>query len=90
MPKDNDLPGVEGPGVSIPSIKAVDQAFEDLLDARSKRMKFGEKEADCSSVLIQLFHKHNLKKYRYDEKLYTIKQIEKVTIAPKEDNGSED
>lgn len=79
-----------GPGVEIPSIKAVDEAFDELLGHRKRRMSAGEKEADASAVLVKLFHKHNLKKYRYDDKLYTIKQIEKVTIAPKEDNGAEE
>ena len=48
MPRQqDDLSGVEGPGVSQPKIKAVEDCFEALLNARTNRMKWGTKEKDA-------------------------------------------
>lgn len=85
MARIEDLPGVEGEGVSPVKIKAVDTAFDELIGARSKRMSWGEKEGEASAALVTLFHKHNLKVYVFDDKNYTLKQIEKIKLAPKEE-----
>ncbi len=88
MARNEELPGVEGEGVSPVTIKAVDNAFEELLGHRTRRMNAAEKEAAASAVLVALFHKHSLKVYTYDERKYTLAHIEKVKLAPKdEDNG---
>jgi hypothetical protein len=89
MPID-DLPGVEGEGVSQKKIKAVEEAFSDLLSAREKRMSHGEKEQAASAVLVQLFHRHNLKVYTYDDKKYTLATVEKIKLKPKDENGEAD
>jgi hypothetical protein len=90
MPID-DLPGVEGEGVSQQKkIKAVEEAFGDLLSAREKRMTHGEKEQAASAVLVQLFHRHNLKDYTYDDRKYTLAQVEKIKLAPKAETADED
>jgi hypothetical protein len=89
MPID-DLPGVEGEGVSQKKIKAVEEAFGDLLSAREKRMSHGEKEQAASAVLVQLFHRHNLKVYTYDDRKYTLAQVEKIKLAPKAETADED
>ena len=85
MPAKNaDLPGVDGPGVSQPKIKAVDEAMENLLAARSKRMKFAETERDAQAALIELFHKHDLTYYNFDDTVYELVDIEKIKRAKKE------
>jgi hypothetical protein len=85
MPKQDDLAGVEGPGVSVPKIKAVEEAFDALIGARTKRMSWGEKEGEASAALVELFHKHNLRVYTFDDKRYTLKQIEKIKLLPKDE-----
>lgn len=83
-----DLPGVEGEGVSQKKVKAIEEAFGDLLAAREKRMSHGEKEQAASAVLVQLFHRHNIKIYTYDDKKYTLATVEKIKLKPKdEENG---
>lgn len=90
MAKQDDLGGIEGEGVSPVKIKAVDTAFDELIGARSKRMSWGEKEGEASATLVNLFHKHNLKVYTFDDKKYTLATIEKIKLKPKdEENGSE-
>lgn len=83
MAKQSEIP-MTGPGVESPSIKAVDEAFENLLAARSKRMKFGEQEKEAQQVLIDLFHKHDFKVYNFEDKTYQLVDIEKVKLLPRE------
>jgi len=90
MPKNVDLPGVEGPGVSPVRIKAVDEAFDALIGARTKRMSWGEKEAEASAELVALFHKNDLSIYVFDDRKYTLKQIEKIKLLPKDEVEEED
>jgi len=86
---DQELPGVVGEGVEPVTIKAVDAAFDELIGHRTRRMNAAEKEQAASAVLVALFHKHNLKVYTYDERKYTLAHIEKVKLAPKEDEAGE-
>lgn len=85
MPRQNeDLPGVEGEGVSQPKIKAVDEAMENLLAARSKRMKFADQEKEAQALLVELFHKHDLTYYNFDDTVYELVDIEKIKRAKKD------
>lgn len=85
MPRQQeDLAGVEGPGVSKPKIKAVDEALENLLAARSKRMKFAEQEKDAQAALVELFHKNDLTCYSFDDQVYELVDIEKIKRAKKD------
>ena len=90
MAKQDDLSGVEGPGVSVPKIKAVSDAFDTLLAHRQKRMAHGEKEQEASAVLTELFHRHNLKCYTHDEVKYVLKGKEKIVKAPKDVDGEDE
>lgn len=90
MPRNEDLPGVEGEGVSAQkTIKAVDEAFEELIAQRTKRMNAGEKEGEASAKLVALFHKHNLKVYTFDDKKYTLSTIETIKRKPKDEENGE-
>ena len=80
----DDLAGVEGPGVSIQKIKSVDEALETLLAARSKRMKMADQEKEAQTALVQLFHKHELTVYRFDDAVYELVDIEKIKRAKKD------
>ena len=86
---DQELPGVVGEGVEPVTIKAVDAAFDELIGHRTRRMNAAEKEQAASAVLVALFHKHSLKVYVYDEKKYTLKQIEKIKIFKEEEANGE-
>lgn len=58
MPKQNDLPGVEGPGVSVPRIKALDDLAEDYQKEKKKRCAQTPKEVAAKGKLIDAIHKH--------------------------------
>ncbi len=85
MPRtQDDLAGVDGPGVSQQKIKSVDEALETLLAARSKRMKMAEAEKEAQAALVQLFHKHDLTVYSFDDAVYELVDIEKIKRAKKD------
>ena len=89
MPKQDDLAGVEGPGVSQPKIKAIDEQFDILIGAREKRMSWGKKEKDAQTELVALMEKHGVEVYMYDETPYMLKDIKKVVRKPKDDEEPE-
>ncbi len=81
--------GLKGDGVERKTIKALDEAMNALLSARSKRMKHGKEEKEQSAVVVGLYVKHGLKAYNYDDKVYDLKQIAKVVVH-KDDDGEDD
>jgi hypothetical protein len=59
MPKNqDDLSGMDGPGVSAVRIKEVDDAAEDYLTERDKRMRQTPKEVEAKKKFVALLHKH--------------------------------
>lgn len=88
--KQDDLSGVEGPGVSPAKFKDVDEAFDTMLGARTNRMKWGKKEVEAQASLLEIMHKRDIEVYYFDDQKYVRKQLEKVVRAPKDDNGEED
>jgi hypothetical protein len=85
MPRQQeDLDGVEGPGVSQPKFKAVDESFETLLNARTTCMKWGVKEKEAQTELVALMEKHELEVYSFDDVAYQLKDIKKIVRVPKD------
>ena len=70
----------ELPGVEAPSIKAIDDAADEYVSVRDKRMALTEKEITARDVLANLMHKHKLESYRYDDRIVTIVPAEKVKV----------
>lgn len=81
--------GLTGDGVERKSIKSLDEAMNELLSARGKRMKFGKEEKEAGARVVELFSKHNLRAYNYDDKTYDLKTIAKVVVH-KDDDEDED
>ena len=77
--------GLKGEGVEKRTIKALDEAMNALLSARSKRMKFGKEEKAASAVVVALFKKHELDAYNYDDTVYDLKSVEKVVVHKDDD-----
>lgn len=96
MPKQNELVGMEAP-----RIKQIDDAAEDYVAARDKRMKCTENEVACKAVLIQVCQKNEDKlshdgngtiRYRYDDMVveWTKKDKIRVKHSTAEDLENED
>jgi hypothetical protein len=83
MPKTSDLPGMKGPGVAPVRIKAVDDAAEEYVKIRDRRMGLTKKEIQAKQNLIDLLHK-NAEKIGINpegEMLYVYDDVE-VTLTP--------
>ena len=91
MPRQQeDLEGMKGAGVELPRIKAIDEAFDDLLGARTKRMQWGKKEKEAQTKLVGLMHENDLTVYNYDELVYEIGVKENIKRKPKDKEEDED
>lgn len=94
MAKD-ELPGMTGKGVEVPSIKAVDKAADEYQHAKDRRCKESPREIAAKGKLQELLHKHRdaLPKnedgnpfYRYEGRDYVL--AEKMTV--KKSPGAEE
>lgn len=89
-----DLPGMEGPGVALVRIAAVDNAAAEYVRERDKRCRQTPKEIAAKQKLIGLLHKHEAKigrdeagvlRYEFDDTVIELKPGEetlKVKAAP--------
>lgn len=67
--KTPDLPNVEGAGVTEKRIRSVDDAAEEYVDARDKRMTLTKQEVEKKEKLKSLMLKHGLNRYTLDDDL---------------------
>ena len=77
-PRNSDLPGIEGPGVALPRFKDLDDATEEYVSVRNRRMALTEEEVAAKNALATLMHEHGLTVYRYNDY--------KVVILPGKEN----
>lgn len=71
--KQDDLPEMEGEGVSQPRIKELDIAADKYVDVRDKRMAWTEKEVAARTDLVQKMLAHNQTVYRYGDHEVVVK-----------------
>ena len=64
--KTDELPAMEGEGVSAKRIKAIDDAADDWRSAVAKRQNLLEKAVELRDAVVALMHKHGVTKYRYN------------------------
>ena len=87
--KTEELPGVEGEGVTPKKIKALDTAIDDWRAIVQKRMDLTEKEVEASQRVTDLMHKHGLTAYPYwvddeTQKLVVLEGKEKLKLKKAE------
>lgn len=84
--RQEDLPGVERK-----VIKAVENAADDYVAARDKRMALTTKEVETRAVLIHEMEKAGVTSYRYDDRIITLEAKAKVKVkTASDDDGGED
>lgn len=80
--KQEELPGVDGPGAGLVSIPEIDRAIDKFVAARDARMLLTLKEAENKKALSDLMHAHEAEiglnpegymVYRYDDLACTLK-----------------
>jgi phage terminase large subunit len=77
---------IPGEGFERKKVKSIDDKIAELVNFREKQKSFMTKAITANEELVALFHKHGVTLYRADdEKLYTLKVLEKVKRAPEPD-----
>jgi hypothetical protein len=73
MPRQSDLPAIEGEGVSLPQITEIEIAAEAYVRIRDKRMRLTEQEISARTDLTQRMVDHHLTRYVYDDQIVLLK-----------------
>jgi len=79
----------ELPGVERKVIKAVENAADDYVDVRDKRMTLTTKEVEKRAVLIAAMEEHGITSYRYDDRVITLEAKAKVSVKNAHDGDGE-
>jgi hypothetical protein len=82
MPKQKELPGIERQ-----KVKAIEDAADDYVAVRDKRMALTEKEVEAREVLLALMDKHGLTNYRYDDQIISVLPARKVKVKHFKDDA---
>lgn len=92
-PKQSELP-VEGPGVSVPRVAAIDRLADELDELLDDRSSISEKVTKIEGKLIEKMEEHGLKKYKYRDREVIYKpgkihvKIKAVKAAGKDGDSS--
>lgn len=98
MAKNQDLPGVEGPGVGPVKITAIDRAIAKYERAKDARCNESPKEVAAKTELRELLHQNRaqlpingdgLPFYRSDDRDYILQEVLK-TAKVQQDGADED
>lgn len=65
--RQSEMP-IEGPGVSVPRIAAIDRLADQLDDVLEEKATLATKVTELEGKLIEKMEEHGLKKYRYRDR----------------------
>jgi hypothetical protein len=68
------------PGTEPLDIPEVSNAMESYVEARDARMAYGKQEVDFAGKLLDLMKSHNLQSYEHDNRIVTVRKLEKVKV----------
>lgn len=80
---------MEGEGIGLKKIKALDTAIENWRAYVDQRMSLTEKEVEARDKVTDLMHKHNLNCYRFwvsddEQKMLVLDKTEKLKLKKAE------
>lgn len=95
MPKQNDLPAIEGEGVAPKKVRAIEVAADEYVEIRDTRMGWTKKEVAARTKLADLMKKHELKSYKFsDHEVVVIPGVDKIKVkaidGSEEDDGKDE
>src|SRR5262245_14980556 len=89
-----ELPEMNGPGVGQVNVPEIDRAAERYVEARDERMAMTPKEVEAKKKLLELMKKHQLRVYRFDDRIVEIVHKDEAVKVKKADEpegeGGED
>lgn len=71
--KTQDLPGVEGPGVSLPKFKDLDRLADKFIEVRDQKAELATKLGDLEKQIADKMIHHGLDRYKFSDQEVIIK-----------------
>lgn len=72
-PKQDDIPGVEGPGVSPPKIKELDRLGDKYVEIRDEKAKLAGKLGDVERKMAEIMVENGISKYQWSDQEIIVK-----------------
>jgi hypothetical protein len=72
--KPQDLPGVEGPGVSIPKFKDLDKLGDKFIDLRDEKAALAGKMTKLEDQIVELMRDHDITRYVFGDQEMVLKE----------------
>ncbi len=73
-PKAQDLPGVEGPGVSPPKIKELDRLGDKFIEIRDDKADLASKLTKVEAQMAEIMEDQGLTKYQFSDQEMILKR----------------
>ena len=73
-PTQNDIPGVEGPGVSQPRFKDIDRLADKFIDIRDQKSDLASQLTKIESQIAEKMEEHGITKYSFSDQVVEMKQ----------------
>lgn len=95
-PLPQDLPGVEGPGVSPPKFKDIDRIADQFVEVRDEKAELATKLGELEKKIIEKMGEHGLDKYRFSDQEIIVKhgknkvKIKTVKVDTEQDGEAEE
>lgn len=72
--KAQDLPGVEGPGVSPPKFKDLDRLADKFIEIRDQKAELATKLGETEKKIAEKMQEHGLSKYKFSDQEVVLKE----------------
>lgn len=88
--KQEDLPAMEGPGVSLPKFKDLDRLGDKFISLRDEKAELATKLGDVETNIVEKMIAHGISRYRFSDQEIILKpstnhikiKTVKVSTAP--------
>lgn len=84
--KQKELPGVE----RAAKLRDVEDAADEFITACDKAKRVGEDKKAAQEKLVMAMQRNKARQYRYDGKLLTLEELERVKVSDAKGEGDED
>ncbi len=76
-------------GVERPKISEIERAADDYVRFRDKHKAVGEEKKAAAEVLVMAMQRAKITRYRYDQQVITLVEVERVKVADADDHSEE-
>ena len=80
----------ELPGVERKTFRDVESAADEFIEATDKLKRVGEDKKAAQEKLVLAMLRNKIRSYRYDSKLLTLEELERVKVKSDKDDNEND